>query len=306
MPFRILTPEKKTEKTGYRVRKKMNVEKPLHSPCGLWNMNGYRVLGLRWHAIAITAAWLVFLSIYPNLAFAEIPCTPSDYAPESYTVRSSPGGSGPEVRTLPRETASLVLLDAQGDWLKIRSGDSIGWIEAKYAICRLTPKEAESVIMEKAEKAIKALAMRNMISLAGVSHPVKGVRFSPYASLDETVNPVLTARQLKTAFGDRTKRVWGHHDGSGEPIRMTFAQYYGKYVYDRDYAKAPQRRFNSPPVEFTERDNIWDLYPNAIIVEYRFPEKAEGAIPWASIRLVFELDSGQWKLVAIVHDSWTI
>jgi len=197
-------------------------------------------------------------------------------------------------------------LDAQGGWLKIQSGDSVGWIEAKNAICRLTPKEAESVIAEKATKVVNALAARNMIELSGIAHPVKGVRFSPYAFIDETANPIFAARRLRKAFMERSRFVWGHEDGSGAPIRLTFGEYYRKYVYDRDYAKAPQRRFNSTSAESTTRDNIWDIYPHGIIAEYRYPEKAEGAVSWSSLRLVFELDSGQWRLVAIVHDSWTI
>ncbi|MFC7680891.1 hypothetical protein [Paenibacillus sp. GCM10028914] len=55
--------------------------------------------------------------------------------------------------------------------------------------------------------------------------------------------------------------------------------------------------------------NIYpNLTPEAVIIEYHFdgfnPEYA--GMDWKSLRLVFRLEEGSWRLSGIIHDEWTI
>jgi len=55
-------------------------------------------------------------------------------------------------------------------------------------------------------------------------------------------------------------------------------------------------------------NNIAEVYPQAITIEYHF----EGFDPqfvgldWRSLLLVLVEKEGAWCLVAVVHDEWTI
>jgi len=49
-------------------------------------------------------------------------------------------------------------------------------------------------------------------------------------------------------------------------------------------------------------------YPTASFVEFHFTgfDPQYGGIDWSSLRLVFENVGGNWLLIGIVHDGWTI
>jgi hypothetical protein len=175
----------------------------------------------------------------------------------------------------------------------------------------LPPKEAERVIARRATQVILALKSRNAGKLSEFVHPKKGLRFSPYhcVYLDKPRDRVLTSRQVKTLMTDKKRYLWGEEDASGDPIRLTFAAYRRKYVYDHDYLKAKQITYNA---EFLSSgnlvNNIRATYPAAIIVEYHFPgfDEKYGGMDWNSIWLVFEKQGREWYLVGIAHGEWTI
>jgi len=75
-----------------------------------------------------------------------------------------------------------------------------------------------------------------MKELSKLVHPVNGVRFSPYAFVDKKSDVRFTPAMLRVAIADRGVRVWGTTDGSGKPIRLSFANYFKRFVYDRDFA----------------------------------------------------------------------
>ena len=233
-------------------------------------------------------------------------CSATDYASESIKVRSEPSAKANSLQSIPREkTASLVREDAfasrSGDWLKVRGDQYEGWVSARDVVCRVPSPEAQNVVAKQAAEVLQALKTANMPELAGSVHPVKGLRFSPYATVDSKTDVVLTASQLSDALQDPAKRVWGADDGSGAPIRLPFARYYHKFVYDRDFAQAPQVTYNS---ENEGNKRAWERYPNAILVDYHLPETAD--LPQEHLRLVFEQHQSKWYLSGIIHDGWTI
>ena len=186
-----------------------------------------------------------------------------------------------------------------------------GSARAQTATWRLTPNEAERIIARRARQVILALKSRNLVALSKLVHPRKGLRFSPYHSVNlaKARDLVFTRSQIESLMTSRTRYHWGEEDGSGDPIRLTFAAYYRRFVYDHDYSRAKQVTYNSATLSSGNLiNNIRDSYPSAIIVEYHFSgfEEKYGGMDWKSLWLVFEKQGNEWYLVGVVHGEWTI
>jgi hypothetical protein len=161
-------------------------------------------------------------------------------------------------------------------------------------------------VMKVSKQAILALKSKNMSRLAALAHPTKGVRFSPYGYIDKESNLIFKRAQIAGLWNNRRIYDWGPYDAGEEEIKMRFSKYYGHFIYDRDFARAPQVGYN----RVVERGNaivdIAEKYPKGKFVEYNFPEGADGNVMgWNSLRLVFEKQGGRWYLVGISHDEWT-
>lgn len=162
---------------------------------------------------------------------------------------------------------------------------------------------------ERAGQAITAIKGGDLKTLATIVHPTKGVRFSPYGNIrtGDSGDLVYTAAQLPEAMADTAVRRWGNFDGSGDPIDLTFAKYWARFVYDKDFAATPQVGFNKIIGIGNTLINMNEAYPGASFVEYYVPGTEKyGNMDWACLRLVFEQVDGVWYLVGIVHDQWTI
>lgn len=165
----------------------------------------------------------------------------------------------------------------------------------------------QEIVAASASKVLQALRDRDMEMLSTLIHPVKGVRFSPYAFVQDS-DLVFLPAQLVGILSDPTEYVWGTYDGSGLPIEMTFEEYHGRFVYDQDYVNAERIGFNERIGKGNTTDNSLEYYPEAIVVEYHFsgfdPDLA--GMDWKSLRLVFQEEGAVWYLVGIIHDEWTI
>lgn len=201
-----------------------------------------------------------------------------------------------------------------GEWAVVNV--SVGQTTSKiniddwYADPKVLPaqpgvKETELLLRGKATQVMMALQANNGAALAALAHPTKGVRFSPYATT-KPQDIVLTTTQLKTAYADKTVRKWGMSDGIGEPINLTFAAYAQKFIYEVDFLNAPNSAYNKRLGNGNSIHNLPQFYPNSVFVEHYFPDPTGDGIQWRSLRLVFQLEKGEWVLVGIAHDQWTI
>jgi len=147
-----------------------------------------------------------------------------------------------------------------------------------------------------------------MEKLAQMVHPEKGVLFSPYSHIELEKHKVFTKDQLKNLMESEEVYIWGEYDGSGDPIKLTFAQYFDKFVYDHDFANAEKVAYNEIQQSGNTVVNISDVYPEGKFMDYYFPgfTPEYDGMDWASLRLVFEEYDGQWYLVCIAHGQWTI
>ena len=161
-------------------------------------------------------------------------------------------------------------------------------------------------ILAKSKQVIGVLKNKNMKTLATFVHPTKGVRFSPYGSIDTEKDLTFRRRDVLKLYA-LPAYVWGQADGSGDDIKLNFAGYYKKFVYDKDFARAPSVDYNRVVKQGNTIVNVAESYPKAKFVEYHFPgTRKYGGMDWRSLRLIFEKSGKNWYLVGVSHDQWTI
>lgn len=163
--------------------------------------------------------------------------------------------------------------------------------------------------IEAATTVMTALKNSDMSTLTGWVHPEKGLRFSPYAYVDTEKDIVITRGELERAMEDTTEREWRTFPGSGEQIKMTFAEYYKRFVYDVDFIEDAKVAVNEGLGEGANVNNLNEVYPKESydFVEYHIDSidpSVEGK-DWRSLRLVFEKIGEDHALVGIIHDQWT-
>ena len=168
-------------------------------------------------------------------------------------------------------------------------------------------KTVRESVQARADSVLHALKENDMAKLAEYVHPDKGLRFSPYSNVSEK-DVTIPAAQLSAAAKDGSKREWGAYDGSGEPIKLTFSEYFNKFVYPKDYLEAPEIIFNQAVQRGNSLNNIKKAFPGATSIEYYFPgfEKQYEGMDWRSLTPVFEQKDGIWYLVGLVNNQWTI
>jgi hypothetical protein len=167
--------------------------------------------------------------------------------------------------------------------------------------------DPQAQLKNTAHEVIGYLRDRDLKSLVQWIDPEQGLRFSPYSHINKDTDLVFKADKLPT-FKDTNKLKWGTADGSGEPIELSFRDYYEKFVYNQDFEGAPNVNVNKIIGTGNVKFNGLEVYPNASFVEYHFPgfDKQLNGMDWQSLVLVFVPSAANdWKLVAIVHGQWT-
>jgi hypothetical protein len=174
---------------------------------------------------------------------------------------------------------------------------------------RISGAESKRIIAGRARQVLAALKAGDMARLSTFVHPQKGLRLSPHAQVLPDEDRVLRRKQLVQMWACSKRYKWGGYDGSGDPIRVTFRKYYRQFIFDHDYTRAKDIAYNPQNMSHGNTpNNIPTIYPQSIAVEYHFDgfdPKFDG-MDWTSLWLVFEKARGQWYLVGIVHDEWTI
>jgi hypothetical protein len=169
------------------------------------------------------------------------------------------------------------------------------------------PPSTLQIILDRAFLVISALKNKDMTTLSQYVHPQMGLRFSSYATVKDT-DQVFSPAKVAGFMDDPTVYIWGNFDGSGQPISLTFADYYAKFVYDEDFANPPQLALNHRLGTGNSIDNSLEFYPGSLVVEFYFPgfDPQYSGMDWRSLRLVFMQQGNDWYLAGIIHDQWTI
>ena len=154
---------------------------------------------------------------------------------------------------------------------------------------------------------LKDIKEKNYEDIAEISHPEFGIIFSPYATINYAKSKCFMPNDTKRFDNDTNSYVWGVFDGSGDPIEMTVAEYFDRFVYNKDFLRAPQIGVDYIVKSGNALENISDVFPGARFVDFHFPgdEKTDG-LNWSSLRLVFEEYEGALRLTALIHNEWTV
>ncbi|RZJ75748.1 MAG: hypothetical protein EOO47_19380 [Flavobacterium sp.] len=135
-----------------------------------------------------------------------------------------------------------------------------------------------------------------------------GVRFVPYGFIDTANSKKLTPEVFLESINKKWTLTWGSYDGTGDPIKLSVPAYLKKFVYNADYLAAEAVGYDQIIKQGNSLNNLKTIYPNHHFIEYHFSgfdQKLDG-MDWTSLRLVFEKVDGQYFLVAVIHDQWTV
>ncbi|MBM7579311.1 S-layer homology domain-containing protein [Jeotgalibacillus terrae] len=130
--------------------------------------------------------------------------------------------------------------------------------------------------------------------------------FCPYAgNCIDHGGVQFSALELDGFMSDSDVYYWGDQDGSGFPLELTPAAYYDEWLMDAVYES--KTRYDRSK-HMSTGELIRQKYPAGRVVEYSYEGTAEfDYMDWQSLNLVFEKNSsGDWVLIAIINDRWTI
>ncbi|MCB9246886.1 MAG: hypothetical protein H6606_10725 [Flavobacteriales bacterium] len=176
---------------------------------------------------------------------------------------------------------------------------------AKYQTAFVTGVYDTTAILQMAQRVLKALQEGNYQEVSRYVDADSGLRFAPYAFVSDD-NVVLTKPFL--ADPDTTLvQTWGVMDGSGDSIQMNLKAYHKRFVCDRNFLEKGEVRFNSQRAYGNSLNNLKQFCPDCLPVSYFHPgTERYGGMDWKELKIVFRPIRGKWKLVALVHDEWTI
>lgn len=154
----------------------------------------------------------------------------------------------------------------------------------------------------------RCLQQQDWGTLATYVHLDRGVTFTPYSTVDPDGDLNFTAGQIQNLAQDSNVYTWGFEDGRGDPIQMTFPQYFERYVYDRDYIQVPELGVDRIMTGGNALENLTEVYEGCRFVDFSFPsfDPVNDGLDWSSLKLVFQPEGEHWYLVGIVHGEWTV
>ncbi len=195
--------------------------------------------------------------------------------------------------------SGLVDLTELPDSLKAKEmADSIAAIEINK----------EAVLKSLTKKTFLLIKTHNYRALDSLIHPEKGIRFSPYANINEA-DKKFSKEEFALLFtkNKNQKYTWGAYDGSDEPIILTAQAYFNKFVYAAGFENPEKLELNKTIGKGNTINNIHTFYKDEDFTESYFSgSKQKDGLDWKSVRLIFKQIDGQYYLIGIVHDQWTI
>lgn len=222
-------------------------------------------------------------------------------SPSGGNSDSAPDASIPIVMPSPSSSGGSVILDGN-------QGTAVTSPSASASPSPVASQpDPQKSLQQAAQDIMDILRTRDLDRLAKAIDPEQGLRFSPYAHIDSETSQRFDADKLP-GFKDAGKLVWGAYDGSGEPIELTFRDYFEKFVYDQDFASAPKVSVNELVGKGNVAFNGLELYPDASYVEFHYPgfDKKNEGMDWESLIVVVRPAGDGWKLCAIAHAQWTV
>ncbi len=183
----------------------------------------------------------------------------------------------------------------------------ISEMQTQLEAVQVAPSNSLSLLSQAAQT-VQWLGEENYTSLSTLVHPTKGVRFSPYGYVDINNHLIFTGAEV-AGFSTNTQIYnWGNYDGTGDPIALTFDDFYTDFIFDQDFTQAPYLGNNTIIGTGNTLINMATAYPDGEFIEFHYDELDAQymGMDWTSLRLVFELYQGEYLLIGIISDQWTI
>lgn len=195
---------------------------------------------------------------------------------------------------------SLLLLSCQQEAKKPAPFDP-----PAAATKEITDPKTETLALTK--EILDVLKGKEYEKLVDYMHPVKGVRFSPYAYVDTLKNIRLQRVEFLGELQKNEPIRWGEFDGSGDPMVLTMKDYFAKFVYNADFQNAEKTAYNEMLGHGNSLNNLTTIYPNSNFTESYFSgfDPKYNGMDWTCLRLVYQKHEDKLYLIAIIHDQWT-
>ena len=244
--------------------------------------------------------------IYRNDFYTVIGLSPDD----TLNLRTGPGVQNPIVAKLDPATHNIRM--AQGEsfvngstWVFINVEEQLGWVNLSFLAVQEGRIES-AVLRRLALRVAYLLRNHDLVTIAEIAHPKKGVRFAPQSFLSEA-DLIFSAEEVANLWDDPVIYQWGYSMGEGAPLLMTFQDYYEQFVYSADYLFADRIGYGITVSHATTVENSLEIYPDATMIEYHFDgfnPQYEG-LDWRTLRLLFEEDGDNYYLVAVIFSAWS-
>lgn len=174
---------------------------------------------------------------------------------------------------------------------------------AAIAVAAPPLEAAETIVRAQSAEVVRHFMDRDMRHMIMHVHPTHGVRFSPYATLSKT-DAVFTPGQMLNLFTNRKAYSWGAYPGTGNAIKMTFSEYYRRFVYARDFSQAPEVTYNTVARPGSIANNSATFFEGSRFIDYHWPgTEAAAGKDWKTLRMVFMPWKNNWLLVGVVNDE---
>lgn len=226
------------------------------------------------------------------------------------SVHEKPSEESPVLEQIPSygtdiQRSGEVLREGDASWIFVRHDETTGWVDKKFLAEQYGTLPEELIMLGQHVTGLLKDGQYNQ--LLPLIHPGSCLRFSPYQYLN-TDNRIICPSELASYTSSTEPFTWGRFDGTGEPINLTFIEYHQQFVFDLDYQTPGVVGFNVEVSSGNSINNIREIYPDGIMIEYYFPgiDPQYGGMDWRSLRLVFIPENDQWFLAAIIHGEWTI
>lgn len=225
-------------------------------------------------------------------------------------VHERPSADSPTLNQIPSHATDILPTEkvyrvGDATWVFISHHETAGWVNLEFLAEQhgTLPDDLTTI----GQQVLESLRNGEYNQLTPLIHPELCLRFSPYQYLNID-NRIICPSEITSYTSSTEPFYWGQYDGTGKEINLTFIEYHQQFVYDQDYLKPSVVGFNVEVSLGNSINNIQEIFPDGIMIEYYFPgfDPQYGGMDWRSLRLVFVQENGQWYLTAIIHGEWTI
>lgn len=175
----------------------------------------------------------------------------------------------------------------------------------KDSSTQIIPNKEEN-LRKLNDEILSALKNKDYKKFAEFIHPEKGIRFSMYAFISVNEDKHFSKSDFIQYQPKKTVFTWGARDGSGELYKASLSQYLKDWVFVKDFTQS-QYSLNTFQGGGNSLNNVKEIYPGTDFTEnYLKSADKSNEMDWHTLRFVFQQWDGQYYLIAVINDRWTI